>query len=233
MCHKVRKIRQIYTWAGSDACMAHCMTTRRGSLSPSSQQKICQTWHYGRCYYLHYVDPVNCEITIVNSNQWFQATPSFCWLGVGFVAHIYNFFLIWITPEGFTTVVANEGLEKARAYLNQVPRDRRLYIPSEGCGVNTYSLFWAELSRLLGEKIPVAIVGLEPGTPGSAVQHFNHLATKQQKLDCWINWIRKTLASQKRKNGQFRVIVCWMHFHFWKIACQCVFSTIRVSCCIT
>jgi len=30
----------------------------------------------------------------------------------------------------------------------------------------TYSLFWAELSRLLGEKIPVAIVGLEPGTPG-------------------------------------------------------------------
>ena len=27
------------------------------------------------------------------------------------------------TPEGFTTVVANEGLEKARAYLNQVPWD--------------------------------------------------------------------------------------------------------------
>ena len=45
---------------------------------------------------------------------------------------------------------------------------------------HTYSLFWAELSRLLGEKkIPVAIVGLEPGTPGSAVQRFNHLATKQ------------------------------------------------------
>ena len=43
----------------------------------------------------------------------------------------------------------------------------------------TYSLFWAELSRLLGEKIPVAIVGLEPGTPGSVVQRFNHLATKQ------------------------------------------------------
>jgi len=39
-------------------------------------------------------------------------------------------------PEGFTTAVANEGLEKARAYLNQVPQDRRLYIPSEGCGVN-------------------------------------------------------------------------------------------------
>jgi len=26
----------------------------------------------------------------------------------------------------------------------------------------TYSLIWQELSRLLGEKIPVAIVGLEP-----------------------------------------------------------------------
>ena len=44
---------------------------------------------------------------------------------------------------------------------------------------HTYSLFWVELSRLLGEKIPVAIVGLEPGTPGSAVQRFNQLATKQ------------------------------------------------------
>jgi len=31
---------------------------------------------------------------------------------------------------------------------------------------HTYSHFWAELSRLLGEKIPVVIVGLEPGTPG-------------------------------------------------------------------
>jgi len=48
----------------------------------------------------------------------------------------FFFFWIWITPEGFTTVVANEGLEKARAYLNQVPRDRRLYIPFEGCGIN-------------------------------------------------------------------------------------------------
>jgi len=95
--------------------------------------------------------------------------------------------LVWlfVTPEGFTTVVANEGLEKARAYLNQVPQDRRLYIPSKGCGVNfrwkhlkttpTHFL-WAELSRFLGEKIPVAIVGLEPGTPGSVVQC---LATKQ------------------------------------------------------
>ena len=43
---------------------------------------------------------------------------------------------VFATPEGFTTAVANEGLEKARAYLNQVPWDQRLYIPSEGCSVN-------------------------------------------------------------------------------------------------
>ena len=57
--------------------------------------------------------------------------------------------------------MANEGLEKAIAYLNQVPRDRWLYIPSEGCGVNfrwkhlqttPTHYFWAELSSLLGEK---------------------------------------------------------------------------------
>ena len=44
--------------------------------------------------------------------------------------------IFFFTPEGFTTVVANKGLEKARAYFNQVPWDQRLYIPSEGCGVN-------------------------------------------------------------------------------------------------
>ena len=32
-------------------------------------------------------------------------------------------FLFFVTPDGFTTVVANEGLEKARAYLNQIPQD--------------------------------------------------------------------------------------------------------------
>ena len=45
----------------------------------------------------------------------------------------------------------------------------------------TFSLFWAELSRLLGKKksLLLRIVGLEPETPGSVVQRFNHLATKQ------------------------------------------------------
>ena len=131
-------------------------------------------------------------------------------------------FLFFVTPEGFTTLVANEALEKARAYLNQVPRDQQLYIPSEGCGVNfrwkhlqttpTHFL-WAELSRLLGEKIPVAIVGLEPWTPGSVVQCFNHLATKQplhatqkevvpllvvQYMYLYANFHKATLCLQNR-----------------------------------
>jgi len=37
-------------------------------------------------------------------------------------------------------MMGNEGLEKARAYLNQVPQDWRLYIPSKGCSKYTY--FW-------------------------------------------------------------------------------------------
>ena len=32
-------------------------------------------------------------------------------------------FVVFVTPEGFITTVANKGLEKARAYLNQVPGD--------------------------------------------------------------------------------------------------------------
>jgi len=44
--------------------------------------------------------------------------------------------LFFVTPEKFTIMVANEGLEKARAYLKQVLQDRQLYILSEGFGVN-------------------------------------------------------------------------------------------------
>ena len=41
------------------------------------------------------------------------------------------FLFVFVTPEGFITMVANEGLDKARAYLNQVPQDQWVYIPSE------------------------------------------------------------------------------------------------------
>jgi len=37
---------------------------------------------------------------------------------------------VYVCFEGFTTMVANEGLEKTRAYLNQVPWDQQLYVPS-------------------------------------------------------------------------------------------------------
>ena len=60
---------------------------------------------------------------------------------------------VFVTREGFTTVAANEGLEKARAYLNQVPQDRRLYIPSEGCGVNfRWKLLQTTPTHLLGQS---------------------------------------------------------------------------------
>ena len=39
-----------------------------------------------------------------------------------------SLFFVFVTPEGFTTMVGNKGLEKARAYLNQVHLDRRLYL---------------------------------------------------------------------------------------------------------
>jgi len=128
------------------------------------------------------------------SQNWAMATSRVCWvcwtsINIQRRGHkLICFCFVFNTPEGFTTMVDNEDLEKARAYLNQFPRDQWLCIPSERYGANLRwnhlqntptHLFWAELSRLLGEEIPVAIVGLEPGTPGSVVQHFNHLATKQ------------------------------------------------------
>ena len=45
-----------------------------------------------------------------------------------------RFCFVFVTPERFTTMVANSDLEKARGYLNQVPWDQQLYIPSEKCG---------------------------------------------------------------------------------------------------
>jgi len=52
-------------------------------------------------------------------------------------------------------MVANESLEKARAHLNQVPRDRRLYIPSEGCGENTFRI---HLLTLLSELFVISVL---------------------------------------------------------------------------
>jgi len=40
-----------------------------------------------------------------------------------FCFFLFFFCFVFVTPEGFTRVVANKGLEKARAYLNQVPGD--------------------------------------------------------------------------------------------------------------
>ena len=42
----------------------------------------------------------------------------------------------------------------------------------------TYLLFWAELSRLLGEKNPCCYSGAGTWDPWSVVKRFNHLATK-------------------------------------------------------
>ena len=40
----------------------------------------------------------------------------------GDASFLVCFCFVFVTTEGFTTVVANKGLEKARAYLNQVPQ---------------------------------------------------------------------------------------------------------------
>ena len=47
--------------------------------------------------------------------------------------YIYFFIrlFVFVTPEGFTIMVGNEELEKARAYFTD-----SFNIPSEGCSVN-------------------------------------------------------------------------------------------------
>ena len=70
--------------------------------------------------------PVGCYQTSVVQRSSQTSIQPFV---TGYTPICFLFFVFFFTPEGFTTVVANEGLEKARAYLNQVPRDRRLYIP--------------------------------------------------------------------------------------------------------
>ena len=52
---------------------------------------------------------------------------------IWFPFDIWALILIFLTPEEFTTTVANKGLEKARAYLNQVSWDSQLNnAPFEG-----------------------------------------------------------------------------------------------------
>ena len=79
---------------------------------------------------------------------------------------ILGFLVFIITPKGFTTLVANEGLEKARAYLNQVPQDWWLNVSSKGHERATYLL----LISLLGSGLSVTW----RETSRSAVQHFNY-----------------------------------------------------------
>jgi len=70
--------------------------------------------------------------------------------------------------------------------LRRMRHKLQVEIPSD----HTYSLFWAELSRLLGEKNPCCYSGAGTWDPGPAVQHFNHFATKQPQVDeTWCFWL--------------------------------------------
>ena len=52
----------------------------------------------------------------------------------------------------FTTTVANNGLEKARTYLNQVPQDCQLNVSSEGHEGNPSSEFLGQIRVYTVEK---------------------------------------------------------------------------------
>ena len=93
--------------------------------------------------------------------------------------HVLEHFFVFVTPEGFTIMVANQDLEKARAYLNQVPWDRQLNVPSEGHKGNPSPQFCWVCPE---EKNSCCQWGQNLGPPRSAVQYFNHLATKQPTM---------------------------------------------------
>ena len=73
---------------------------------------------------------------------------------IGIKLHDHNFragfffFFCFCSSEGVNLpqwwLTSNEGLGKTRAYLNQVPQDWRLYLPSEECGVN---FMWKHLQN--------------------------------------------------------------------------------------
>ena len=91
------------------------------------------------------------------------------------------------TLEGFTTMVANEGLEKAEPMdpgppgptaLHPLRRMRCELFQVKRLQELTYSFFRVELSQLLEErKSPMAMMGFEPATFRLAVECFNHSAT--------------------------------------------------------
>ena len=110
-------------------------------------------------------------------------------LGNGVILHMHH----WFAMRETTSRVANEvtGNSNWMLILTNTPTQRA----SDECSVNlrwkhrqeyTQLTFWPELSRFLGEKIPVGIVGLDPGTSGYVVQCFNHLATKQPQANFYI-----------------------------------------------
>ena len=98
-----------------------------------------------------------------------------------------SMYLHLTTFEGFTTMVANEGLEKAEPMnpgppgptaLHPLRRMRCELFQVKHLQEHTYSFFRVELSQLLGErKSPMAMVGFEPATFRLAVECFNHSAT--------------------------------------------------------
>jgi len=109
-------------------------------------------------------------------------------------------------------MVANEGLEKARAYFKPGPPDRWLYIPSEGCSVNfrwkhlqntpTHFL-GAELSRLPGENLVVnrkqAAISIvsEPCLPPEVTMHQAILLEPQclpQEVTSFLSYHRKIMT---------------------------------------
>ena len=59
---------------------------------------------------------------------------------------VSTFFVI---PVRFTTMMANNGLEKARAYLNQVPQDSSLMSPLKGMKAAPLLNFWVKSECIL------------------------------------------------------------------------------------
>ena len=73
----------------------------------------------------------------------------------------YYFYILIFFPTSVLPNVANE--EAGIAQVAPAPQDRRLYIPSEGCGDEHFLILRVELSILMGEK-SLHLVGLEPAT---------------------------------------------------------------------